>query len=644
MFTFIRNMTKSTVGVIALVAFLVLIMAAFAIADISNLQPGGGLSSSTLAKAASLEVTDRDMSTVMQRRLAQVREQNPEASYSAIEGEFEPLLQTLIDERALQAFARKHGFVLSKRLVDAEIANIPGVRGLAGQITPESYQAFLAQQRLTDAELRQLVTGSLLQRLLLTPAASNARVPIGVATPYASMLLEERQGAIATIPLAAFAKGLDPTDAQIQQFYAANRNRYMVPEQRVLRLARIGPEQVANVTATPQEIAAYYKANQNQYAARDTRVISQAVVPDQNVARQIAQRARGGQSFVEAVKPAGLSGADVSVGPQTRQQFADLAGDKVAAAAFNASSGAIVGPVQSDLGWHVVKIDSVETQPGRSLAQVRDEIAQRITAEKRANALGDLVNRVQDAIDGGANFDEAAKAANLPVTTTPPITASGAARGNPSYEFPEELAPALKSGFELMPSDEPLVDQLADNQGFVMVAPAEVVPAAPAPLASIRDRVRADWIQNQAAQRARAAATAIASRASGKVSLADAVKQADVQLPPVQQARARRIQLTEMGDQVPAPLRVLFTIAEGKTQVGADPQGRGFFVVKVNEIIPGNALNQPRLITEVQNQFSEPLAQEYAQQFLAAAKQDVGVTRNQSAIEAAKNRITGTGN
>jgi peptidyl-prolyl cis-trans isomerase D len=641
MFTFIRNMTKSTIGVVALVAFLVLIMASFAIADVSSLQPGGGLSSSTLAKAGSLEITDRDMSTVMQRRLAQVREQNPEAGYPAIEGEFEPLLQTLIDERALQAFARKHGFVLSKRLVDAEIANIPGVRGLAGQVTQESYQAFLAQQRMTDAELRQLISGSLLQRLLLTPAASNARVPIGIASHYASMLLEERQGEIATVPLAPFAAGLSPTDAQVQQFYAANRSRYTVPEQRVLRLARIGPEQVANVTATPQELADYYKANQAQYAATDIRVISQAVVPDQNAARQIAQRARGGQSFVEAVKPAGLSGADVSVGPQTRQQFANLAGDKVAAAAFNASAGEIVGPVQSDLGWHVVKVDSVKTQPGRSLAQVRDEIAERITAEKRAAALGDLINRVQDAIDGGANFDEAAKAANLPVTTTPPITASGSARGDAAYEFPEELAPALKSGFELMPSDEPIVDQLPDNRGFVMVAPAEVIPAAPAPLASIRDRVRADWIQNQAAERARAAAAAIASKASGEVSLSDAAKQANVQLPPVQPARARRIQLSEMGDQVPAPLRVLFTIAEGRTQVGADPQGRGFFVVKVNEIIPGNALNQPRLITEVQTQFSEPLAQEYAQQFLAAAKLDVGVERNESAIAESKRRISG---
>jgi peptidyl-prolyl cis-trans isomerase D len=617
-----------------------MIVIGFALTDIQNTGFGTGLSSSTLAKAGSLEVTDQDMNDAMQRRLAQVREQNPEAGYSALAADFDPLLESLIEQRALEAFANEHGFTISKRLIDAEIAQLPGVKGLDGKVSTQAYQAFLARQRMTDQQLRQLISASLLQRLLVTPGAANARVPVGVATPYASMLLEERQGQVAIVPLASFAQGLNPTDAQIQQFYGQNRSRYMVPEQRVLRIARIGQDQVANVSASEQEIAAYYNANQAQYGAKDIRVISQAVVPDQNVARQIAQRARSGQPFVEAVKPAGLSGADVSVGPQTQAQFADIAGDSVAAEAFKAGAGAIVGPVQSGLGWHVIKIDSVERQPGRSLGQVRDEIATQITAQKRQNALGTIVDKVQDAIDDGANFEEAARAANLPVTRTPAITASGVARGDSSYRFPDELAPALRSGFELAPTDEPVLDQLADDKGFALVSPAQVIPAAPAPLANIREQVREDWVRQQASTRARAAANAIAAKASGNMSLADAMKQAGANLPPIQQARSRRIQLSQMG-QVPAPLRVLFSAPEGKAQVGADPEGRFFFVVKVDKIIPGNALNQPALIGQVQAQFSEPIAQEYAQQLMAAAKQAVEVERNASAIEAAKRRIIG---
>ena len=88
---------------------------------------------------------------------------------------------------------------------------------------------------------------------------------------------------------------------------------------------------------------------------------------------------------------------------------------------------------------------------------------------------------------------------------------------------------------------------------------------------------------------------------------------------------------------------MLFSLGEGKSRMVADPQGQGFFVVKVNRIVPGNALNQPRLIAEVQNQFSEPLAQEYAEQFLAAVRQSVGIKRNEPVIAATRERITGGG-
>jgi peptidyl-prolyl cis-trans isomerase D len=645
MLTSMRRATKSTVGIIVIIFVGLLIMVGFAVGDLSHLGVGGPtMSDNTLARAGSQQVTDREMSAAMQRRLGQVREQDPEADYSTIAGDFEPILQQLIDQKAMQAFADRHGFIISKRLVDAEIANLPGVRGLTGQVTSESYQQFLARQRMTDREVREAISASLLQRLLLTPAASNARVPIGIATQYASMLLEERQGQVALVPIETFAAGLNPTDAQVRQFYSANQARYMVPEQRVLRIARIGPQQVANVTATDQEIRAFYDANQDKYGAREFRTISQAVVPSEQVAAQIAQRARAGQSLAQAAQPAGLGPEDVVVGEQNRQQFTDLAGERVASAAFAAQPGAIVGPVRSPLGWHVVRIESARTESGRSLAQARGEIAAQITQEKQANALADLVNTVQDAIDGGANFDEASRAANLPVMTTPKITAAGVARENPDYSFPEELRPALRSGFELTPGDQPIVDQLPDQHGFALVSPAEVEPAAPAPFERIQGQVRSDWIRQEAIRRARAAADAIAAQARGETGLSDAVGKAGRPLPPVQSVAMRRIQLSEMGDNVPPFLRALFSTLQGQTRIEPDPEGQGFYVVKVDKIIPGNALNQPRLIAEVQTQFSEPLAQEYAEQLMIAVRQRVGVTRNQSAIDAARTRMTSPAN
>ena len=639
-----RRLSKSTVGSIIMVLFVVAILASFALADISNVGSGsiGFGSSSSLAQAGGQKITDRDVSQAMERRLAQVRQQNPEADYASIAGDFDALLDSLIDQASLRAFADKHGFVVSKRLVDAEIAAIPATRGLDGKFSEQSYALFLAQQRMTDQELRDLISHGLLQRMLLTPVATNARVPVGMATPYASMLLEARQGEVANVPNSIFRAGLKPTDADLQRFYAANRARYMIPEQRVLRLARIGPEQVAGVTASEQEIAAAYKANQATYGAKDIRVISQAVVPDQATANAIAARARGGASFVAATAPAGLTAADISVGPQTRDQFAGLAGDKVAAAAFAAQSGAIVGPIQSDLGWHVVKIDSVKREGGKSLAEARGEIAERLTAEKRKDALTDLVATIEDAIADGSNFAEAAAKAKLQVTETPLITANGTARGNPSFKLPAELAPALRSGFELAQDDEPVVETLANAEGYVLVAPSRIVAAAPAPMASIRDQVAEDWINQRASERARAVATAIAGKAARGVPLAKAVAEAGVSLPPVRPVAARRLDMSQMGANVPAPVRMLFSLGAGKSRIVADPQQRGYSVVKVNKIVPGNALNQPALIGQVQNEFQEAVADEYARQFLSAVRAAVGARRNEKAIAATKARITGS--
>ena len=61
--------------------FVIAILVGFAVGDISNFGSGNlgfGMSSSTLAKAGDQEVTEREMSDAMQRRLQQVRQQNPE--------------------------------------------------------------------------------------------------------------------------------------------------------------------------------------------------------------------------------------------------------------------------------------------------------------------------------------------------------------------------------------------------------------------------------------------------------------------------------------------------------------------------------------------------------------------------------------
>ena len=138
-------------------------------------------------------------------------------------------------------------------------------------------------------------------------------------------------------------------------------------------------------------------------------------------------------------------------------------------------------------------------------------------------------------------------------------------------------------------------------------------------------------------------ATEIANKVARGVAIDKAVAEAGISLPPVQPITARRIQISQANAEAAAPLRMLFSLAQGGSRLVADPRGRGYFIVKTNKITPGNALNNPMLIAQTQAEFQRAVGNELAQQLAAAMKVDQGVERNEEAIAASKRRLSGSG-
>jgi peptidyl-prolyl cis-trans isomerase D len=243
----------------------------------------------------------------------------------------------------------------------------------------------------------------------------------------------------------------------------------------------------------------------------------------------------------------------------------------------------------------------------------------------------------------GASFNEVVTAAKIPVTTTPAINAAGIARSDASFKLPAEFVPAVKTGFAMGADEDAEIVTLPGDAGFVVVAVDRVIDSAPAPLAEIKARVRADWIQRKANDRARAVASEIAAKVARGMDLDKAMDEAGVPLPPAQPMSARRLQIGRANADAAVPLRMLFTLTQGKSRLVADPKGRGFMIIKTNKITPGNAMNSPMLIAQTQAEFQQSASNELGQQMLIAMKADQGVKRNEEQITAAKRRITGTG-
>jgi len=115
MFSFFRRITNSKIGRWVSAFFLIAILAGFAISDLSNFGSGNigfGMGDSTLAKVGNQQITDKDMQQAVDRQLQQVRQQQPTATFATIAGDYDGLLNALINQKTVLAFADKFGFHL----------------------------------------------------------------------------------------------------------------------------------------------------------------------------------------------------------------------------------------------------------------------------------------------------------------------------------------------------------------------------------------------------------------------------------------------------------------------------------------------------------------------------------------------------
>jgi peptidyl-prolyl cis-trans isomerase D len=643
----LRSWAMILVLFLALVAIVVTGFGTGGSGGLGSLGGGGGGSGQQLATVNGEEVSESEVRDLITRAFAEARSRQPTLDMAGFiaAGGFDEILYQAIIKRAIMDYAAERGIVATRRMIDREILGIPVFRNLTGQFDENVYRSVLDRENISEPRFRSDVAHVLIRRQMIGPVGMAMPVPTGIAREYASIQLERRRGLIATIPASTLAQGIEPTAAELDQFYRANRRAFTLPERRVIKYAVIGPEQIrANVAPTEAEIAAVYRANAAVYGPRETRNLQSITFTGpqaQANAAAFAQRVRGGGDFAAAAAQAGFSIGDISFADQRREQFAGTTGPEVAAAAFAAAQGAVVGPIRSRLGVHVVRVDRITATPARPLEAVRADIARAIEQRKRTEALGALVSRIEEQLADGASFEEAARAAGLAVVTTPPVTARGRTVTGPPWTAPPELAPLLQAAFDMDPDDpEPVVEQLQADNRFALVGVDRVEPAAPPPLAQIRDRVRTAYIQRTAAQRARQLAERAAARINSGTPAARAFAESQPRISagPVDM---RRLEINRVGARAPAQLIALFSLPQGRARAVPMPNNAGWYVVVNEQQTPGDSARNPELVTDTRTEFTSTASEEVSRQFVRAIELRAQVVRDEAAISRARRQAAG---
>ena len=647
MLAFFRRLTQSKAGVIITFLVLGVIALAFAAGDVTGLSSmtgGAGITGGDVAKVGKAEVTANELKTQAQTQLEGFRQEQPTLDMATFvnQGGLDGTLDRIVSSMALEQFGRAQGMVVSKRSVDGQIASIPALQGPTGKFDENLYRQILAQRKLTDAQIRgDMVRDTFAQQLTL-PSNGATQVSSQLALPYASLLLEKRTGTIGFIPAAVVPAGPAPTDADLTTFYKRNIARYTVPERRIVRYAVITPEQVkAQAVPTDAEIAKTYQQDRARYAATEKRTITQVVVADQAGATALAAKVKGGASLADAARAAGLE-ASTQTGVE-KAAYAGTSSPQVADTVFAAADGAVIGPVRTQLGWTVAKVDKIDKVAARSLDQVRGEIAAALGIQKAAAALSDIHDKIDDSLAKNATFDEVIADQKLKPVTTHALIASGANPDDPASQPNAAIAPLVAAAFQAAEGDAPQLVQLGTDGGFAVVALGRVVRATPRPLAQVRAAVLHDVTADRARQAARKVAADVLARINKGMPIQQSLAQTKLPIPAARPLTASRAQIAADPRGAPPALALMFSMAPNTAKTLAAPDDSGWFVIKLDSIASGNAAGNAAAIKAARANIGRSVGREYVEQFAKAVRADVGVKTNADSLARVRADLLGQG-
>ncbi len=354
---------------------------------------------------------------------------NPEVRYS--------MLQQLIGQRVLDSEVRRGNLRVSDAQLAQFIGELPPFQE-DGKFSRTRYEQVLASQNMTPLMFEQRVRQEMTLAPLQEPIANGNITAMSNVERYLGLLDQQRQVAVATVAADAYLKDVKIDDAAVKAFYDTNQGAFQVPDEVKIEYLVLTPESlVGQITVDPAEVKKQYDDNVKQYTKAEERQASHilvAVKPDATDADKAAAKQKAEALAAQARKTPGKFAElakQNSQDPGSAGQGGDLGffapdGSMVKPfedAVFSGKQGDIVGPVQTDFGWHIIRITGVKPGRTESFDEARAQIEQDLKRQKATRKFIEAADQFQNLVyEQADSLQAAAKGLNLEVKTTPMLT------------------------------------------------------------------------------------------------------------------------------------------------------------------------------------------------------------------------------
>ena len=405
----------------------------------------------------------------------------------------ENILEGLIQQRVVDNYLAEAGYQMSNEQITAMIQRVPDFQ-VDGKFDMETYRMLLAQNGYEPADFERAQRVSLRRDQLQRAIRGTAIMSPAAYRRYLNLAAEQRIVRLATLDPEVAAADLTVTDEMIAAYYDDNPTLFQMPESADVEYVEIQRSDVAQtLTITEQELLEYYEYNQDRYQQDEQREASHILIlfGDDEAAAEVratdlVERIAAGESFEELAKEysedGGTSDQGGDLGTLTRTQ---LPGD-LGAAIFAMTEGAVDGPIKSDFGFHVVRVDNILESGPLPLEQVRAELTAELQDQKAENLFLELERKLSDALFDAPDIRALAEAAGLEVKTASGFTREGGEPlGNDFAVIDAIFDEAVLSGEQLSEMIE------IDASRAAVFAVTKHSPATRQALEDVRDEVAA---------------------------------------------------------------------------------------------------------------------------------------------------------
>lgn len=392
------------------------------------------------------------------------------------------VLNSVIAQRTLDNEAAKLGISVGDERVRAEVLRIPGFRGLSGSFDREAYRSSLQRTGMTETEFETSIREDAARTLVQGAIVEGIQAPNAYATTIAQFIGETRAITWATLTADDLTAPVpDPTDADNQTFYDENPDLFTAPETRTITYTWLTPEMIQDdVVVDAAAVRALYDDRITEFVRPERRLVERLVYLDQAEAEAAkASIAAGATTFEGLVEARGLALTDVDMGDVDAVSLG-AAGDAV----FAALIGDIVGPLETDFGPGLFRINAVLAADETPFEDAGPKLREELAAARARRVIDDFREGINDLLAGGAQLEDLADQTDLRIGTI-----------DWSVDVQDDIAAYVafrNAATAIAEGDFPELNELDDGGIFALRLDSIVAPSI-RPLADVTDAVSDAW-------------------------------------------------------------------------------------------------------------------------------------------------------